>query len=120
MPTVTSMLKTLSERGLVDYEKYEYIELTDRGSSLGKEVRRKHEAVQKFLIEILKVDAVTANAEACKMEHALSLSTLESLIDFMEFIQQGTFVQDDGDWLTLFGNYRSQKHKAPARGKETS
>ena len=31
MPTVTSMLKTLSKGKLIDYEKYEYLELTDKG-----------------------------------------------------------------------------------------
>jgi len=31
MPTVTSMLKTLSKRELIDYEKYEYLELTKKG-----------------------------------------------------------------------------------------
>ncbi|MBW2643899.1 MAG: metal-dependent transcriptional regulator, partial [Deltaproteobacteria bacterium] len=36
MPTVTSMLKTLSKRELVDYEKYEYLELTDNGRAIGK------------------------------------------------------------------------------------
>ena len=33
MPTVTNMLKTLSGRGLIEYEKYEYLELTKNGWS---------------------------------------------------------------------------------------
>jgi DtxR family transcriptional regulator, Mn-dependent transcriptional regulator len=44
MPTATSMLKTLSERGLVNYERYEYIELTKEGAGVGKEMRRDMES----------------------------------------------------------------------------
>ena len=87
MPTVSSMLKTLNDRGLVHYEKYEYIELTKSGTRVGKEMHRRHEVLNQFLTEILKVDAKVADEEACKMEHALSAETLDRLMDFMEFIQ---------------------------------
>ncbi|MEA1901135.1 MAG: metal-dependent transcriptional regulator [Thermodesulfobacteriota bacterium] len=39
MPTVTSMLNTLSKRELIDYEKYEYLELTKKGIDVGKEIQ---------------------------------------------------------------------------------
>lgn len=87
MPTVSSMLKTLNGRGLVDYEKYEYVALTKDGSDVGKEIRRRHEVLLKFLTEILEIEFQIADQEACKMEHALSSTTLDRLIDFMEFIQ---------------------------------
>ena len=54
MPTVSSMLKTLNDRGMVNYEKYEYVELTDDGADVGKEIRRRHELLLKFLMDILK------------------------------------------------------------------
>ncbi len=104
MPTVTSMLKTLSERGLVNYERYEYVELTKEGSGVGKEMRRRHGILLRFLTEVLKIDFETADEEACKMEHTLSGSTLDSLTDFMEFIQ---FCPRTGEsWLQYFEEYR--------------
>ena len=87
MPTVSSMLKTLNDRGMVNYEKYEYVELTKDGADVGKEIRRRHELLLKFLMDILKIDLKTADEDACKMEHALSDVTLGSLTDFMSFIQ---------------------------------
>jgi len=87
MPTVSSMLKTLSGRGLVNYEKYEYVELTKSGADIGKEMRRRHQVLLRFLTEILKIDSKTADEEACKMEHTLSVSTLDSFTEFMEFVQ---------------------------------
>jgi DtxR family Mn-dependent transcriptional regulator len=104
MPTVSSMLKTLNERGMVHYEKYEYIELTKTGKRIGKEMRRRHGVLDKFLTEILKIDANVADEEACKMEHALSEETLDSLIDFMEFIQ--VCPRAGESWLDHFDEFR--------------
>lgn len=106
MPTVSSMLKTLSERGLVNYEKYEYVDLTKEGSDVGKEMRRRHGILLRFLTEVLKIDFETADEEACKMEHTLSGSTLDSLTDFMEFIQ--SCPRTGESWLQYFDEYRAR------------
>ena len=66
MPTVTSMLKTLSERGLVDYEKYEYLELTQKGSAVGEEIDRRHHVLGSFLTNILRIDFEKVHEEVYK------------------------------------------------------
>ncbi|MDD4357250.1 MAG: metal-dependent transcriptional regulator [Smithellaceae bacterium] len=104
MPTVSSMLKTLNDRGLVSYEKYEYVELTAGGANVGKEMRRRHQILFKFLTKILKIESKTADEEACQMEHVLSASSLESLTDFMEFIQACPRAGEI--WLQYFEEYR--------------
>ncbi|MBW2708450.1 MAG: metal-dependent transcriptional regulator [Deltaproteobacteria bacterium] len=106
MPTVTSMLKNLSKRKLVHYEKYEYVELTDKGSEVGGEVHRKHMILRRFLTDVLNIDLNTADKEACKMEHALSVGTLDSMTDFMAFIQACPRVGED--WLERFEEYRRE------------
>lgn len=83
MPSVTSMLKTLSERGFVNYEKYEYVFLTDEGIAIGKEITRRHAILFKFLTDILHVDPAKAADEACKMEHVLSPDTMDRLMSLM-------------------------------------
>lgn len=104
MPTVSSMLKTLNQRGLVHYERYEYVELTRDGADVGQEMRRRHGVLFKFLTEILKVKPNVADREACKMEHTLSLETLDSLTDFMKFIQSCPRAGES--WLENFQEYR--------------
>ena len=121
MPTVSSMLKTLNSKGLVNYEKYEYVELTRKGADVGKEMRRRHGILLKFLTEVLKVEFDTADEEACKMEHALGADTLETLVDFMEFIQ--TCPRTGENWLDYFEEYRKHGHvpeKCQARSKAFS
>lgn len=109
MPTVSSMLKTLRNRGLVHYEKYEFVELTEDGADVGKEMRRRHQTLYRFLTGILKIDAAVADEEACKMEHTLSESTLESLTAFMAFIQNCPRAGES--WLEHFQEYRTHGGK---------
>ena len=104
MPTVTNMLKTLNERKLINYEKYEYLELTNKGADVGREIHRRHLVLRNFLTGILNIDAERADKEACKMEHAISALTLDSFIDFMEFIQ--SCPRTGATWLERFEEYR--------------
>jgi len=121
MPTVSSMLRTLSSKGLVHYEKHEYVELTDNGTTVGKNMRHRHDILRQFLTDILKIDFETANEDACKMEHALSDITLECLTDFMTFIQ--VCPRAGKDWLQHFEEYRREgrrPEKCQARVSEFS
>ncbi len=104
MPTVTSMLKTLTEKGMIDYEKYEYLELTRKGSDIGSEIDQRHQTLKTFLTDILRIDHNQANEDACKIEHAISPSTLERIVDFMEFVENCP--RTGNDWLRRFNEYR--------------
>jgi len=106
MPTVTNMLKILGERGFINYEKYEYVELTEEGIRIGREMQRRHDVFFKFLTEVLKINSITANEEACRMEHTLSPETMASLTDFIEFVQ--TCPRAGESWLNNFEQYRKQ------------
>ena len=94
MPTVTSMLKSLNEKGYVNYEKYEYVELTERGSDVGKEMRYRHDVIYEFLAKTLEIDLKTADVEACKIEHSLNNDTLKRLIAFMNFLKLHQEIND--------------------------
>lgn len=115
MPTVTNMLKTLSDRGLIDYEKHEYLELTDKGLAIGREIEKRHTAIRNFLTEILKLDAVTADEEACRMEHGMGPETLSRLTKFIEFVQ--SCPRTGESWLNYFEEYCQNGFK-PEKCKE--
>ncbi|MCK9230478.1 MAG: metal-dependent transcriptional regulator [Syntrophales bacterium] len=103
MPSVTSMLKILNQRGLVNYEKYETVHLTAEGVVIGREMRRKHDALRRFLTDVLKIDDGTADAEACRMEHVLSSETMDRLDDFINFIY--TCPRAGERWLRHFEDF---------------
>ncbi|MFB3890921.1 MAG: metal-dependent transcriptional regulator [Phycisphaerae bacterium] len=86
MPAVTAALKTLASRGLVNYDPYQFVTLTDRGGELAEQVSRRHYDIRRFLCDVLGLDAQEAEANACRMEHAVDEAVLERLRLFGEFV----------------------------------
>jgi DtxR family Mn-dependent transcriptional regulator len=103
MPSVCAAIKILSKKGLVNHEKYGYIELTRQGKISGEKIYDSHKILIKFLKEILNTDSKTAERDACKIEHGISGNTIRRLIAFVKFIE--TCPHPEGpDWLKSF-NY---------------
>jgi DtxR family Mn-dependent transcriptional regulator len=71
-PTVTSMLDTLEERGLVDREKYKGVRLTPEGETLAIEVLRHHRLIEAYLASELDYDWTDVHEEADVLEHHIS------------------------------------------------
>lgn len=88
MPSVTGALKSLARNNLVNHERYEYVELTEQGTMIAQDIRRRHDAILKFLTEVLNVDPETAGRDACGMEHAMSTTTLDRLVKLIECMEE--------------------------------
>ncbi len=84
--SVTSALKRLSELGCIDYETYEYIQLTDKGREIARRVYSRHILLSQFFHYILGMPQEDAMEEACQIEHALSDVGLDRFVRFFEFI----------------------------------
>jgi len=80
MPSVNGALKFLESRGLIRHEKYEYIELTEDGLKRASGIATRHQVIFTFLKDILGVSSEIAEEEACKIEHILSASTIEKIV----------------------------------------
>jgi DtxR family Mn-dependent transcriptional regulator len=87
MPSVTSALKKLSERELVEHERYGHIELTPEGDKVARDVIYRHEALTRFFAQALGINRETAEEDACKIEHVISPLSMERLAKFVEFIE---------------------------------
>ena len=103
MPSVTSALRKLSHQGLVEHNRYGRVQLTPDGERVAQDVYRRHEALRRFLAEILKVDPKVAADDACEMEHAVSPTTQRKLAKFVEFVLSRPKVQPE--WLKMFDRY---------------
>lgn len=77
--TVTSMMKTLTESGLVDYEPYSGVRLTRAGQKLARHVLRRHRLVESFLVQIMGMDWSEVHQDAEVLEHAISDRLLERM-----------------------------------------
>lgn len=70
--SVSEMIKVLAKEGLVNYEKYKGVSLTEEGLTYARQLRKKHHVVERFLTDYLNIDHSTAHEEAGKIEHAIS------------------------------------------------
>ncbi len=86
--TVTVALRRLAEKGLVNYRPYELVTLTAQGEELGREVYRRHRLIRRFLTEVLLVDEAQAEANACRIEHAIDAEVLDRLLKFTQFARR--------------------------------
>lgn len=82
-PTATKMIQRLAEDGLVVYERYRGIALTDAGTELAKKVRHRHDIIMEFL-RLLGVDEVTAHRETEGIEHHFEAGTVAKLANLVE------------------------------------
>lgn len=78
--SVTSMLKSLAEAGLVEYVPYEGARLTSQGKTLALRVVRRHRLIELFLVRTLGFNWDEVHDEAEHLEHAVS-DTLVDRID---------------------------------------
>lgn len=87
MPSVVAAVRTLSEKGLVEQEKYGHIELTAKGEEVAKEIYARHKMLFAFFSEILGLEAEVAEQDACRVEHHLSPQARERFLKMVEFIR---------------------------------
>src|ERR687895_2559302 len=70
--TATTMVKTLSESGLVEYEPYTGVALTSAGEKLATLVVRRHRLIELFLVQVLGFGWDEVHEEAEQLEHVVS------------------------------------------------
>lgn len=68
-PAVTDMLQKLEKAGLVVYEPYKGVNLTEAGRKVGRHQLERHRVMQAFLQEVCGMERTVAHEAACDMEH---------------------------------------------------
>ncbi|MFD1315358.1 metal-dependent transcriptional regulator [Namhaeicola litoreus] len=83
--SVTDMLKKLSAKKLVIYEKYQGVYLTEKGKKVALKVVRKHRLWEYFLVEKLKYNWDEVHSIAEQLEHIDSETLVDNLEKFLGF-----------------------------------
>lgn len=84
--TVTSALKSLAEKGLINYQPYSHITLTREGEEKAEAIIHRHRTISRYLHEVLQLDWQVAEENACRAEHVLDPQVIDRLICHMEFM----------------------------------
>lgn len=97
MPTVNSMMKRLLEKGLVNYESYKPVKLTDKGKKDAALIIRKHRLTEMFLVEKMGFGWEQVHDIAEQVEHiksAVFFDKMDELLDYPKVDPHGSPIPD--------------------------
>ena len=102
MPSVTSMMKKMAEKGWVHYESYKPLRLTEQGKKEAALIIRKHRLTEMFLVEKMgfRWDEVHDIAE--QIEHVKApefFAKMDELLEFPKFDPHGSPIPDKNGTL---------------------
>jgi len=84
--SVTGALRALADRGLIVYQPYQPVTLTDEGLKAAQACADRHEFLHKFFRDQLGMDDSEADTVACRVEHSASTTVLARLAEFSRFL----------------------------------
>ena len=86
-PSVSVAMKQLREGGYIVMDKDNYISLTDTGMEIAHRIYERHKVLTRMLT-MIGVDEKTAEDDACKVEHDISVKTFTALKDQLEKMEE--------------------------------
>lgn len=95
--SVSDMLKKLSDKQLINYEKYKGVQLTDKGKETAVDLIRSHRLWEVFLLDKLGFTWDQVHEVAEELEHIKSpflISRLEAFLDYPKYDPHGDPIPD--------------------------
>ena len=78
-PSVSGMVKRLSEMGLIEHVPYRGVQLTSQGRRAALRMIRRHRVLEAYLTRFLGYDWDNVHVEAERLEHAVSEDLIERM-----------------------------------------
>jgi DtxR family transcriptional regulator, Mn-dependent transcriptional regulator len=82
-PAITDMLRSLENRGLIDYAPGRGATLTEQGSEKALGVIRRHRLWERFLTDVLGMEWDRVHEQACRLEHVTSPEMEEKMANLL-------------------------------------
>lgn len=92
-PSVVRALKNLSEINLIIY-KHDFIKLSEIGLKYVKNIIRRDNVLQKFLVNVLEVNPVLAKKDAENIKHSVSCYTITKLENYLKQVLDEQIVNE--------------------------
>lgn len=99
MPSVSGALKSLKAKGMIDYEKNSFINLTEEGMAIAVRVYEKHKLLVSFFMNTLLLDEDQATEIGCKVEHVIDIETALKLGNIEKYLQSVS--EDRESWTKI-------------------
>ncbi|NJN16946.1 MAG: metal-dependent transcriptional regulator [Oscillochloris sp.] len=82
--SANEMCRKLHERGLLSYQPYKGVTLTEAGEAQAQQILSRRRLWVMFLVESLGIEFAEADELACQLEHITSERLVNALTDFLE------------------------------------
>lgn len=83
-PSISRAMGLLRENGYVEIESSGNILFTEKGKEKAEAIYERHRLITAYLMKTLSVDAETAEADACRIEHVISQSLFDQIKQFVQ------------------------------------
>lgn len=100
LPTVTRTVRRLTALGLVVHVARRGVRLSPQGARVARDIVHRHDDLVQFFTEILGLNRVEAERDACQAEHGISARAARRLHEFLE--QVAAMPSDERLRLTAF------------------
>ena len=120
LPTVNSMVNNLLRQGLVNYEKYKPISLTEEGKKEAALVLRKHRLTEMYLFEKMGFGWEEVHEIAEQIEHITSpafFNRMDELLGYPTLDPHGSPIPDPNGKMIQDTNEKLSHYKAGDRVK---
>lgn len=82
-PSVNKAIYNLRDNGMLNYESYGTIELTEEGENLAKKILEAYDIVYLFLKDVLNIEPEKAEKEAEKIKMTITDETINKLAKYV-------------------------------------
>jgi len=86
--TLSVGLRPLEVKRLVAHDDRRFLLLTPAGERMAREVHHRFVVLRSLLAHVLRVPAATAEREADLIEHDVSATTTERIVDFLKLLEE--------------------------------
>lgn len=102
LSSTSEAVKRMAEEGFLSHEKYGKITLTNKGKQVAERVHDNYTSLHSLLHSLGIPDKV-AVLDACSMEHSISKTTIDTINQFVEYIE------DNPEGKKLMEYFKTQK-----------
>lgn len=88
--SVSISLRPLKDSGLIVEDENKHLRLSEKGRQLVSAIKTKRLVFQRLLADLLGVDPIQAEIDACKIEHLVSNESARRMVSFLKYMDSNT------------------------------
>ena len=105
-PATSDAVKTLAERGFINYVPYGIITITSKGKKKAEEKLFRHRTISNFLEKVLMVENEKVSQSAKQIEYSMPEDVLRKFVSFLTFMDKCSCKEPK--WVKSFHKFLEQ------------